>query len=378
MTRIIIGDLRTGRKLQDVSVTKCSWSKPLNGPGSLGVTLTLRDPDIAALGLRNVATPGKAFLAILENDVVMEAGPIWVHDYNADTKELELAAAGLWSYFDHRVLIPVLAAGQSPVGADSNYAGLALGTIAKRLVQQARQHTGGNVPVVFQDDEADPRKESERNYLGAELGLIGDRLEQLTNVIGGPDIDFTPRLTADRQGIEWVMRTGSTTQPQLAAQQTHVWDMSVPESAVHRLRVRRTAEKMVGRAFAAGGRTADSVMTARYENPALTNAGYPLLEAVDSTHSSVSEQPTLDAYAMEAARTGYKPVEFWTFEVDAIATPRVGIYQVGDYCRLKIKGDPYLPDNVTDGYLRRIVSMSGDEQGRRIKITTGEVYSLDA
>ncbi|ROP78333.1 hypothetical protein EDF18_0979 [Frigoribacterium sp. PhB107] len=375
MTRILIGDLRTGRKLQDVSVLSATWAKQLNAAGTISITVTLRDPDLVRLGLRNVATPGKSFLAVVENDVVMEAGPIWTHDYDRDAGTLKLTAAGLWSYFDHRVLIPVLAAGQSPVGADTNLSGLWLGTIAKRIVQQARAHTGGNVPVVFQADEAGT---SERKYLGADLALVGDRLEDITNVIGGPDIDFAPRFTADRLGIEWVMRVGTAAQPQLSSTRTHVWDLAVPEPSVRGLQVKRTAERMVGRAWATGGRTDDVVMTARYENPTLTAAGYPLLEAVDSSHSSVSVQSTLDGYAAEAARTGYKPIEFWSFEVDATATPRVGTYQVGDYSRTKIKGDPYVPDNVTDGYLRRIVAMSGDEQGRWIKVTTGEVYSLDA
>lgn len=389
MTRYLIGDLRTGRKLQDVQVVQGPWSKQMNGPGTVRTTMTLLDPDVRRLGLRNLATPGKSFLAVVENDVVMEAGPVWTHDYDADEGRLTLSAAGAWSYFDHRVLVPLLALSTPFVVPDpedpaqvipnpawnSSYANMSLGTIAKRLVEQARTHTGGNIPIVLPPDEAG---DAVRNYLGADLALIGDRLEELTSVLGGPDIDFAPRYTADRQGIEWVMRIGTTAQPQLTSARTHVWDLAVKEPSVRSLKVKRSAERMVGRAWATGGRTADVVLTARYENPTLTAAGYPLLEAVDSSHSSVSEQRTLDGYAAEAARTGYKPIEFWSFEVDATATPKVGVYQVGDYCRIKIKDDPYLPDNVTDGYLRRIVSMSGDEQGRWIKITTGEVYSLDA
>ena len=378
MTGYMIGDLRSGRRLQNVQVVKGPWKKGLNAPGTISITVAANDPDIENLELGNVATPGKAFLAIIENDVVMEAGPVWVHDYDRDAGTLELAAAGLWSYFDHRVLLPVLAAGQSPVGADTNLANVTLGTIAKRLVQQAQAHTGGNIPVVFLPDETDANPTNVRNYLGADLALIGDRLEDLTNVIGGPDIDFAPRFTADRLGIEWVMRTGTKAQPQLGTGTSHVWDISVSQSAVRKLNVRRTAERLVGRAWATGGRQSDTVMTARYDNPTLTDAGFPLLESVDSSHSSVSVQTTLDSYAMEAARIGYKPISFWTFEVRADAIPQVGVYQVGDYCRLNIKGDAYLPDNFTDGHLRRIVALSGDEQGKWVSVTTGEVYSLDA
>lgn len=375
MTRYLIGDLRTGRRLLDLNVLTGPWKASLNEAGTVGATVTLRDPDMVQLVLRNAATVGKAFLAVVENDVVQEAGPIWVHDYDRDAGTLELAAAGLWSYFDHRVLLPVLAAGQSPVGADTNLSGLSLGTIAKRLVQQAQRHTGGNVPIVLPGDEAGVH---EREYLGADLALIGDRLAELTEVIGGPDIVFAPRFTSDRLGIEWVMRVGTNAKPQLSSQSVHVWDLAVPEPSVRGLKVRRTAEQLVGRQWATGGRNDDVVMTARHDVPTLVNAGYPLLEAVDSSHSSVSVQSTLDAYAREGARTGYKPIEFWSFQVRADVAPLVGEYQVGDYCRLKIGDDPYIPRNTRDGYLRRIVALSGDEQGRWITVTTGEVYELDA
>lgn len=378
MTQYLLGDLRTGRRLQTVNVTKGPWKKVLNGPGTISITVPANDPDIKRLGLWNVATPGKAFLAVIENDTVMEAGPVWVQEYDVDSGDLTLSAAGIWSYFDHRVLVPVLTAAQSPVGADTNLSNMTLGTIAKRLVQQARAHTGGNLPIVFLPDEVDPNPSNVRNYLGADLALIGDRLEDLTNVLGGPEIDFAPRFTPDRLGIEWVMRTGTKAQPQLSADRPHVWDISATQSAVRKLKVRRSAEKMVGRTWATGGRQSDTVMTSRYDNPTLVDAGYPLLEAVDSSHSSVSEQTTLDGYARESARVGNKPISFWSFEVDATATPLVGVYQIGDYARLKIKGDPVLPDNITTGHLRRIVSIAGDERGKWISITTGEVYSLDA
>ena len=372
MTRYLIGNLRTGRRLVDLNVVRGPWNTDLNSAGRVSATVTLNDPDMAGLLLRNAATVGQAFLAVVENDTVMEAGPIWTHEYDRDAGTLEISAAGIWSYFDHRVLVPVLAADQSPLGADTNLSGLDLGTIAKRLVQQARSHTGGNVPIVFEGDRGGG---NERNYLGADLKLVGDALSDLTAVDGGPDIMFAPRFTADRLGIEWVLRTGTADRPRLAAVSApHAWDLSVPEPAARKLRVNVTADRLVGRAWATGGRSADVALYSRFENQLLVDRGYPLLEAVDSTHSTVIRQGTLDGYTREAARTGSRPVEFWSFEVDAQTSPQVGEYQVGDYCTLQIGKDPYLPKGK---HRRRIVALSGDEDGRWVSVTTGEVYSLD-
>lgn len=49
MTEFFIGDLRTGRRLMPLPITGGSWSVGLNGPGSVSVSLTLLDPDVAAL-----------------------------------------------------------------------------------------------------------------------------------------------------------------------------------------------------------------------------------------------------------------------------------------------------------------------------------------
>ena len=387
MTRWLIGDLRTGRKLLDLNVMAGSkWSTEVNGAGGITAEVTLRDPDMVALELRNAATVGKSFLAVVDNGIVHPcSGPIWSHDYDKDSGKLTITGAGMWTYFDHRVLLPVLAASTpfivtdpddptktipNPV-LDTNLSGLDLGTIAKRLVQQAQAHTGGNIPVVH---EADRSGSSERNYVGADLSLIGDMLDNLVDVEDGPDIEFTPRFTADLLGIEWVMRSGSAAQPQLFSQSTHVWDYAVPQPSIRSLKVKVSADRMVGRAFATGGRSSNTALYAQYTNPNLTNIGYPLLEDVDSSHSDVVIPATLNAYVKETARTGSKPTEFWSFDVQADQSPFVGEYRAGDYCVVKIANDPYIPKGE---YRRRIMALSGDAEGKWVSVTTGEVYSLN-
>jgi hypothetical protein len=387
VTRWLIGDLRTGRKLLDLNVLgESKWSTEVNGAGGITAHITLRDPDMIALELRNAATVGKAFIAVVDNGVIHPcSGPIWSHEYDADSGRLTITGGGMWSYFDHRILIPVLADSvafmipdpEDPTktipnpALDTNLAGLDLGSIAKRLVQQARAHTGGNVPVILEDDRAGIH---EKNYVGTDLTVIGDALENLVNLDNGPDIEFTPRFTADLLGVEWVLRTGTEDQPQLFSESTHVWDYVAAQRSIRGLQVKVSGSKMAGRAFATGGRSANKALFARYTNTPMTAAGYPLLETIDSSHSTVSRQSTLDRYAKESARTGSKPIEFWTFEVQADQSPLAGEYRAGDYCLVKVSGDPYIPNGI---YRRRLMELSSDGAGKWIKVTTGEVYSLN-
>lgn len=370
MTDWFIGDLLTGRISTYIPVQSGSWSVAINEAGSVSVSVPLTDPDVRALGLGNVATVAKSFLGVAENGVILAAGPLWTHEYDKDNHAtLQLTAAGMWSYFDHRVLIPVLASGQTPFDVETYFESASLTTIAKRLVQQAQTHTNGNVPVVLPAEVAGTE---EREYQGADLTLVGDALKDLTSVENGPEIDFLPRFKTDRRYVEWVMRVGTPTQPQLSGMTTHVWDYGITQTTIRGLKVQKDGSKLQGRAWGQGGSASDATMFSQYTNTNLLTQGFPLLELVDASRT-VDEQYQLDAYVRENARTGSKPTEFWTFQVQANQSPRIGEFNKGDYCVVKMRGDYYLPDGE---YRRRITNLSGDQDGKWVSVTTGETYAL--
>lgn len=414
MTRYVIGDLRTGRKIQTVNVMKGPWSNQLNTAETVSVTVDLNDPDMQALGLRASAAPAKSFLVVEEADKVF-GGPIWTRDYDRDARTLQLNAKGMASIFDHRLIIPLLA---KTLGVDqwtvpdpsdttktmpnpllaSTYTGLWLGTIAKRLVQQALAWTGGNLPIVFQDDETGTHEDTVN---GVDFKILGEKLRDITNLDGGPDINFIAERTPDQLGFQWLMQTGTAEQPQVAAEQITLWNVTAPKSPVSNLHVVEDASRMAGLAWEVGGRQADTVLVARAEDDTLTDAGYPLMELVDSSHSSVSDQSTLDAYAAELLLQGQIPSEQWTFDVEAYPTEddgspvgaQFGSYSIGDYCELVIGkwgggladiftdvftetfgvpnapgvGDPYIPEGGV--FKMRILGLAGDELGQKITVT---------
>lgn len=390
---VLVGELRTGRRLVALPYSGGSWSIAAGAAGDITVKIPTKAADLMRLeprvsgGLwpspdvwpsettfpREVVTrwvpgssrrrdidgatePTRTFLAILAGDRVVEAGPIWSRS-EGDDGTLEIRALGLRSLWDHRLVLNHLTSVTTPgaVAASSlSYAGVSLGTIAKRLVQEALAHTGGSLPVVFQADEAGS---SVRTYPGFELASVGQRLQELSQVQGGPEIDFQPRLTPDRTGIEWVMRTGTTAQPWLA-QVGLDWmvDTTVPRGALGSLSVVEDASKVATRAWAKGSGTDEATLISR---PAVAtdrlDAGFPLLESAES-YSSVVDQATVDAHAAGDLVANDRPMQTW--KVTVAVDSRVGAARPGDWWSIRVGDGRVLVD--AGLYRSRMASMSGD------------------
>jgi hypothetical protein len=390
----IVGELRTGRRLVALPYMSGSWSIAAGSAGDITVKLPLLASDYMRLtprltgglwpgpdvwpsedtfphsvvtrwipgdkprrDIKAATEPARTFLAILADDRVVEAGPIWSRQWDQDNGTLDIKALGLRSLWDHRLVLNHLTNLQQPgaVAASSvSYSGLSLGTIAKRLVQEAQAHAGGTVPVVFQADESGG---AERAYPGFELASVGQRLQELSEVEGGPEIEFQPRLTADRTGIEWVMRTGTTAQPQLTqAGLDWMVDTSVARGSLGGLSVSEDASSQTNRAFAKGSGTDTATLISRPGmDAAQWDQGYPLLESA-GTYSSVLEQGTIDAHAAADVEANNRPRQTWKLKVPVDS--RVGAARPGDWWAVRV-GDDHVFLNA-GMYRSRMASMSGD------------------
>jgi len=399
MARFIIGDLRTGRRILDLPVLTGTWDDKLDTAETIRVTVDLQDPDVQALDLRNTASKGKAFLGVVEGDTIKACGPVWTRSYDRSDAKLEIGAKGLISLFDHRLIIPLLAETMDiaqwtiPDPSDNTktianpalttqYAGIWWGTMAKRLVQQSLARTGGNLPIAFQADEIDGVADHTKTYLGVDFKPVGEALKQLTELQGGAEINFAPRFTTDMLGVEWVMQTGTVAQPLIYAQSSPEWNLTVDDSPMSDFAISEDGSGLGSFAWATGGRQADDVLVSRAYDSTLIDRGFPMMELLDSSHSTVSIQSTLDKYAAQNAVNGRGAQEAWSFTVEAYPTddggnpagPWVNSYNVGDFCVITIApydadsgvGDPYLTAGGT--FRRRIVSLSGDEKSEQIKI----------
>lgn len=366
---LLFGDLRTGRIADTLDVTGCGWSVKANGAGE--ITVTVPRAEVADKSLRRGAAAAKTFLAVDVDGRIQEAGPIWSRPWDGDT--LQLGAAGLWSLFDHRFVIPVLSAGlKVRTGADlgsTTVSGTDLGGIARALVAQAMAHVGGNLPVILPPATVGDRTET---FPGWKLLRVGDQLRELTaREVGAPDIRFRPRYTTDRLGIEWVMECGTEDQPELSQLgDDWVFDANPAKTPVVKITTDEDATIMGQRAFAVGeGSEADTLMAEAYD-PTLIDAGWPRLD-IEESRTSVSEQDTLDGHAANLLDRSNRPIETWTVTVRREAAVEV---LPGHYSRVvPRRDDPWLGEgeHTQEAYMR-VKTKSGD-LGDDVRL---EMYSV--
>lgn len=417
MRSILVGEVRTGRRITQIPVSDADWSTVHRGAGEIGIDIPLDAEDFRVLerrwfsprlfghpgefvspdtytsaavplwrpgqGMRPellaALEPVRCFLAVVEDDHVLEAGPIWTWEYPYGGV-LRVKALGMWSLLDRRNVVDGDAAIAWATWAQT-YSGLSLGTIAKRLVQLTEAQDGGELPIVLPDDEAG---EHERTYRGYELATVRSRIEQLMGVIDGPDIAFVPRFTEDRLGIEWVMRVGDPLLTQDG--DDHVWDSRVPRSPIGGLSVGRDGSKVATRSWGTGSGMDEALLMAR-RGPAnlgmtdLRDVGFPLTE-VSEAHTSVEDQLTLNRWADGNLRAGSRPWQTWSADVIARpkaalpdgtvidAGPQLGQYRPGDWARIWVpKSHPLLGMLLPEGFHRaRIMSVSGG-MGDHVRLT---------
>lgn len=412
MTRtILVGEVRTGRSIATIPVSAATWAVAHRGTGDISVDIPLGAQEFKRLervitsgqypssllfpgpstfptaetdawhvgqGLRpeflTAIEPARCFMAVLEGDNVLESGPIWAHDFDYGSGILKVKASGWRSIFDHRIVMAVIA-GTDWAQWQATYSGISLGTQAKRLIQLLMTHAGGNLPIILPDDEtAVDDADHTRTLKGFELATVASRLDQLQGVINGPDIAFEGRLSADRMGIEVLMRVGTEAQPLLfQVDADHVWDFRVPRGGVSGLSVHRDAGGLASRSWATGSGMDEALLMARADDTTLTDGGFPLLEVTES-RSTVEIQSTLDGWASGNLASAAAPWMTWSATVRADMSPLLGSYRVGDFVKVWVpKSHPYLSLLLPEGFHRaRIMNIAGD-MGPNIALTLAPV-----
>lgn len=410
MRTILVGEVRTGRRITQIPVADCSWSMTHRDAGEVSVSIPLGAADFAKLeaqieglypspdlfmpfyptaetrvwragdGLRAeflaALEPVRCWVAVCEGDAILEAAIIWRWEFDARSNVLTVGGKGLWSLLDYRF---VNAATSAWAEWAVTYSGLSLGTIAKRLVELTTALTDGELPIDLPDDEVCAGDEQHtRVYQGYDLATVRERITQLMQVEGGPDIAFEPHFTADRKGIRWSMRTGTDAQPLLTQPSGEwVWDDRVPQSSVSGISVVRDASDMVSRAWAIGAGSETALMMTRRDEPTLTAIGFPMVEGKES-HSDVTIATTLDRWAESMLSAQGRPRQTWTMTVRADAEPKLGAYRPGDWAKVWVSRtkNPLLGLLLEAGFYRtRILNISGD-MGNWVDVTMMPVLEL--
>lgn len=329
-----IHDLRTNTFLDELPLTSVSFNTPLNGTGKLSASWDLaRHPSTTRRNPYDLTAPARRAVYVLRDRVPMWGGIIWTSRYNSDSKRIEIGAADWWSYFDHRKVIPVIAANppQDLIARQViRYTNTEQNQIARNLVALAQSHTNGDLGIEF--DDSDSGIYRDREYLGYQLANVGDALRKLSQVIDGPDMAFGVASPGSDGKPRRILRLGTPTLGQQGS--PHVFEYG---GNVVRYSWPRDASPMRTRTFATGEGQAEGMPIAVAENGDAYPAGYPRLEAEDS-YSTVSTGSILQGHADADAFTNRLPVVLPSIVVNGGGnhSPRITEAGPGDDCRLVI------------------------------------------
>lgn len=372
MDVITVHETVSGRRLEALSASAWSWRRQVSGAGALSVAVPMTQ-DTVGMDLRTLLAPWRTSLALSDSTTgrVIAAGPIYARRWDADSYRLEISCADLWDIFKLRlVLDPSVNSWStgSVLGQDGTWPGAwsmsltgSMADIARGLLASTLR--AGPLPIVLPPITGGDRT---RTYGGPDFATVAARLEELTQVIGGPEIIFHPRLVEGSTAVSWHMLTGS---PELVVA-THSWDARRRAVPLVDITVEEDASDMVGDSWARGGSQDDRTLIAHHHDRWLEDAGWPLLQAADTSHSSVSDLSTLGAWAQSATQMRAHSTEVVQLKArrrDEAGYALADALTPGDHIHLRHE-DPYLGSSVID---LKALELSGD-QGEWVTVSCRE------
>ena len=284
------GGLQAGQiTLRRILTLSSTTELVLNDAESIdaNLRLPLRDPDTGVvIDLPQQLVPGRDFIGIMSGDRLLAAGPMWADPFTFPYTS-RVVAGGLWSYFDHRFVLPPLGEGQLPRDVTSIWASWSLRTIAKRLVQQACSHPGADLPIDYEDDIPGAHV---REYPGSDGISVGDALRRLTEVEDGPDIAFRPYITADRRFVRWALVTGDPELSQAGAD--WYWDVSAPGPHAVMPALERDGRQLHSRRYLTGATVRNELRNAAFADGddgwgiGVTASSWEIVEGGDPYHGT--------------------------------------------------------------------------------------------
>lgn len=372
-----LADFVTGGPIVNLPVMEgATWGEQLNRPDAVACRVDLNDVDNRKLDLRSSSEPNKTLLVARNDaDVVLAWGLIGDgdRDWDEDAGIVSLQASGVEkSYFGRTIIAPV-AALTAPLitldgegypivnpALDTTIAGYSHGTIGKKLIEQRLAWPGA--PTIFDlpPDEIGTRQQT---WLFSSMKRIGTALDDLTKQEGGCDFAFDAYRDDDGLSLRAALRHGSEANPRIGS---HAGSWSLGEnSPITGLNLRDAIGAGASASWMTAGKQSGSPLLSRMLNPEMLAAGYPPFDVVDTTHSDVSVQATLDSYNAQHITEAATATLDLSFSVRGDATPGLGQFRPGDTVTI----DPR-PDHPwhTTPILIRITSISGDETGKSLTV----------
>lgn len=363
MWEVFLFNVTTGNVGPRLEPESLEWNVDLNDIES--IEIKLRKSNLpTGLDLNYWLSPWWAGVLLRYNGTPIVAGPILARP-NETPLTVSLSCGGIRSVLLRRYVVEEQSNWAKLSKSVIKYKGLSLGTIAKRVVQKVLDKPYGSLPINYPlpDEIITNDAKHERTYKGFNVQNISchDVLTKLSNVIGGPDIMFKPRMISDSR-FTFDMWYGSENDPKIPQTIMPVWDTTADDSDISGLALIYTGTYLRSRVFSLGAGQDEGVIIKVAQSMELPAKGYPLLESAINYSNSEHPEVVLQ-HAQSNLRSNTEPLKEFQLEVYAgqESTFPIGTFWPGDYAKVYIKGWIGVPDGA---HLMKILAMNGTGSDR--------------
>ncbi len=339
-----------------------NFTRRINTSSSLEATVLVGDSSTPnARKLESLTAEWRYCLAVAYNGYVVAFGPIMGSDYTDSTGQLRIGCGDMWSLLNRRLLINpatppanTTATALLPMDAtrDVVYTGLSKADIAVKLVSDSCSRSGFDLPIDFPTITGGT--EPTRTYPIYDLAGVGERLMDLSKESGGPDIDWQINPSTTQDGyVRIQMRVGN---PNLS--QSGTPPIFGYGSSISSIDVTTDGSGLSMGDYVKGNATERASQVAYANSTALLSAGWPALESVDTTHSSVTDANLIQGYAAANIAMDQLVTKVWSCTARlGPGAPQLSDYQPGTSVQINVRGHRYIADGL---YSQRVLGVQND------------------
>lgn len=353
----------TGEHLYRLPYTACQFTESMKAPGSMSVSVDF-SKQAQRLQLWKTLHPWKCMIALQNGEWVRHAGPVTDIQWDAGNRQLQITAGGGLTLLTKRLVLK----------SDLNR-GWRDGTVivdekhpAKNMVMEWRrtwwwvcivrliQETKkwGDLPIDLPTIQEPGDKQ--RTYYSWDLATVADRISDIMNLEGGNECIFEPYLTEDGR-----LRFNLVIGKPYIVYTRHQWNAIVPGQRVKLTSISSSGTNLCTQVWATGGKDSDKTLMCR--KTATPKDGYLLMQAANTSHTTVTRLATLQQHAKAQLSAGYYPTESFTLEVG-----EEHAVTVGDEADLRVNDD-YLGNQLLK---LRITDIQGDTNSDWLTLTAVE------
>lgn len=370
-----IANTRTGDVVTEIPLTGVSWSLAVSKAAELSGAVPI--DQVPGLDLYEATLPIKSSLFVMKDGLVVWGGIIWNRSYTTPGASISITCSTFESYLFSRHIWHTT----SYSNAVDEYAvarGLidlmqtdfnATGTVDDGVIKAVGSASIG----LLYETRTSGRHQDTQTWDGGGLTSFGDALTEFSNNLNGFEWNIKCGLdpAANKFTKTLVFRDTTPALTPLGGTYTGVrtgLDVNLFEypGNISSVTLDESGDHSSTRYIVTGGDTGVDgyVPKAAWNNNDYLNSGWPLVEIVNSSHSSVSSPATLLEYANIGGRKTRPLVPTWSVLVNGAKDPAIGTYAVGDWCHFVVN-DTFisrrlnLPNGVdTSDMIKRIMGFT--------------------